>query len=131
MIEDDIDGLPDGISNDDIKNFDPYQADRPPREIGFAEETEQIFQHLRSRGDQRIGQYFINAIRSETGATEKEDIEQEIWNLEADRLLNIIESYESEGEKEEENQETECVACGDGVDSADELQEILENKGGE
>jgi len=119
-------------ANDDpigYDNFDSRKSDRPPREIGFAEEAEEIFEFLRSRGDQRIGQYLINAIRSETGVVEKEEIEQKLWSVEDNRLLELIKQYESDDE--EENQETECVACGDGVDSADELQEILEEKNGE
>ena len=30
-----------------------------------------------------------------------------------------------------EEQESTCIACGDGVDSADQLQELIEEKSGE
>jgi len=99
---------------------------------GFAEETEAIFQFIRDRGDQRIGQYLINAIKSETKVVGKEEIEQKIWGLNADRLLEILQSYESEdSENDEEGLKAECVACGDGVDSADELEKLLNEKNSE
>jgi len=55
------------VSND----FNPIDHARPPREEGFKEETEQIAEILHERGDQRIGQLIINAIRSQM-----EDVER-------------------------------------------------------
>jgi len=49
------------MSND----FDPLSADRPPRSEGYKEETKQLFDLIQEeRGDQRIGQFLINAVRS-------------------------------------------------------------------
>jgi len=118
------------IDFSDVDNFNPRKSDRPPRCIGFAEETEYIVTYLRDRGDQRIGQYIINAIRFETDAKTGEEIESRLWNVEADELLELIKEYESKDE-EKPDIDTDCVVCGDGVDSADELQNILEEKGGE
>ena len=45
------------------EDFDPRTSDRVSRERGFKKETEQIIYYLRNRGDQRIGQLLINAVR--------------------------------------------------------------------
>ena len=46
-------------------DYDPSEEHRPPREEGWKKETEQIIFQLRNRGDQRIGQQILNAIRNE------------------------------------------------------------------
>lgn len=43
--------------------FDPAEKNRPPRSEGYKKETEQIIYELRNRGDQRIGQLILNALR--------------------------------------------------------------------
>jgi hypothetical protein len=75
-------------------DFDPYKADRPPREEGWEQETEQIINLLRNRGDQRIGQLLINAVRKthhtydkDSPMSEKEIVEQILWDIEAPELL--------------------------------------------
>lgn len=93
------------------EDFEPYKADRPPREEGWEQETEQIINRLRNRGDQRIGQLLINAVRSsdkydkyqENGAfrTEKEMVEQILWNIEAPELLEGLKELKLfKGEKD-------------------------------
>lgn len=90
------------------KDFDPYEANRPPREEGWAEETEEIFDKIQNRGDQRIGQYLINVIRNtdkyeyvkrKTGYDDKQAVEQILWNIEAKELLEAIIKREKEREK--------------------------------
>lgn len=91
------------------KDFDPFEANRPPREEGWAEETQQIFDKIQNRGDQRIGQYLINVVRSsdrfETARLKsdkryQEVIESVLWSVEADELLEMVEEYEKEREKQ-------------------------------
>jgi len=81
-------------------SFDPRESDRPPREDGYAEETMLITEHLENRGDQRIGQYLINAVRQtkkyetmrKTGRfNDKEAVESILWDMEAPELLEAIE----------------------------------------
>lgn len=50
------------ISYEDY-GFDPMDKHRPPREEGWKKQTEQIIFQLRNRGDQRIGQLILNAVR--------------------------------------------------------------------
>jgi siroheme synthase (precorrin-2 oxidase/ferrochelatase) len=81
------------------KDFDPMKAERPPRE--------EVCRRLRERGDQHIGQYLINVV-SNTDRFEKvmdslsedfsrkEVIEQLLWNMEADELLEAIKKFDEE-----------------------------------
>ena len=92
--------------------FDPYQSNRPPRQEGWEEETEEIFDYLRERGDLRIGQYLINAVtcsdewemqQDMEDWSHKEIVENILWNIEASDLLQAIKDYEDRSE-EGENQ---------------------------
>jgi len=85
------------------EDFIPFSADRPPRSEGYKEETQQLFNLIQEeRGDQRIGQFLINAVRNSdkfkkinerTGANWHEDVEQVMWGLEAPGLLKMVEDY--------------------------------------
>lgn len=92
--------------------FDTY---RPPREEMYEEETEKVIEAIRNRGDQRIGQFILNLIRSEYDRDvfaeyDFEDVEnfedvrrkrrealremrseqfQKLWNIEDDELAEI------------------------------------------
>jgi len=77
--------------------------DGAPRSETAEEETEQIFEHLRNRGDLRIGQYLINAVsKSEkykrltqkTDKNHRADAEQVLWTMEAEELLEAIQTME-------------------------------------
>jgi len=100
------------------EEFQPT-SDRPPREKLYEEETEQIINKIRNRGDQRIGQLIINAISKSSDLPEppseeklekmkpedavkkieqyqkkrKGAIEQRIWSMEADTLLEYLENF--------------------------------------
>jgi len=91
-----------------------------PQNMATMEEFEELVELLRNRGDVKLGEFLYNALKEEYNDTGG------IAGLETSEMLEAVREYESE-----ENQETGCVACGDGVDSADELQEILAEKGGE
>jgi hypothetical protein len=73
-----------------MNDFDPMDADRPPRSEGWKNETEQIFNLIRSRGDQRIGQLLLNAVRSEHGDGSVEEAANALWKLEAPELLELL-----------------------------------------
>jgi len=85
------------------EEFDPMSADRPPRSEGYKEETEQLFELIQEeRGDQRIGQFLINIVRSsdrfekanETSENSfNEVVEHVLWNVEAPELLKMAEDY--------------------------------------
>lgn len=76
------------------EEFDPHEAGRDPRQEGYEEETEEIFEVIQNeRGDQRIGQFLINAVRSRYKLTDKETIEQKIWSMEAPQLLETVKNY--------------------------------------
>lgn len=46
--------------------FNPYNPQRTKtRAEAYEEQTEKITEYLQNRGDQRIGQYIINAVRTE------------------------------------------------------------------
>ena len=108
------------------KEFNPFDKAREPREKGWEEETEEIIEHLRNRGDQRIGQLLINAVKRDMKplerpekkkdieemtdkeaaeyieeidhfqAKEKARIEQKLWGVEADELLKMLKNLEAE-----------------------------------
>jgi len=84
-------------------SFDPYEHDRPPRSDGYEEETEKIIGYLRERGDQRIGQYLINAVRTTSvydrianspSYNHNEAVDQALWSIEAPELLEAIQKLE-------------------------------------
>ncbi|WP_049937217.1 hypothetical protein [Haloplanus natans] len=96
------------------EDYDPfeYRGDTGvPRQSGYEDETEEICRYiLEERGDQRIGQYLINAVRHsdewerleeqgrETSRSDKEKTESVLWNIEAPELLKAIEEFEGRGE---------------------------------
>lgn len=73
-----------------MNDFDPMEHDREPRSEGWKNETEQIFNLIRSRGDQRIGQLLLNAVRKEHGDGSVEEAANHLWNLEAPELLELL-----------------------------------------
>ena len=97
------------------KDFNPSESDRPPREDGWTEETEEICDRIRNRGDQRIGQLLINAVSHAVDSESHEDvesredvalasanrkaaIEQKLWNIEAPELLKLLRQQEARTE---------------------------------
>lgn len=106
------------------KEFNPFDNAREPREKGWDEETEKIVEHLRNRGDQRIGQLLINAVSKEVDTPERPErdkdiddmteeevsqhikniehhrneckakVEQKIWCIEADKLLKLLDQLQ-------------------------------------
>lgn len=70
-----------------------YSAERSPREDFWEEETEELCELLQNRGDQRIGQFILNTL-AENGITEKEEICNNLWNIEADELLELAKQLE-------------------------------------
>jgi len=102
------------------KEFNPIDNAREPREKGWEEETEKIIEHVRKRGDQRIGQLLVNAVSQEIEsldrperekdiedmtdaeaaeyiqklehhrAKEKAQVEQKLWGIEADKLAELL-----------------------------------------
>ena len=83
------------------RDFNPRESDRPPREDGWIEETEEICDRIRNRGDQRIGQYLLNALAID-GVTNAEEIKNRLWKIEALELLELLERLDEEvrGKKE-------------------------------
>lgn len=81
------------------ENFDPTKADRPPRQDGYIEETSKICELLKyERGDRRIGQLLINAVRNEieTGDVEEDNASRTVsylFNIEAPELLELLEKW--------------------------------------
>ena len=105
--------------------FNPTDHAREPREEGWEEETEEIIEHIRNRGDLRIGQLLINAVsrdlEHESPAEpekdvsemtyeeaeeyvrqlknhryrEKAKIEQKLWSIEADKLAELLNKGEN------------------------------------
>ena len=67
------------------------ESDRPPRSEGFQEETDRLKQLLDSRGDQRIGQLLINALSRDLDDVSKKAVEQRLWNIEDDNLVDAVE----------------------------------------
>lgn len=106
--------------------FDPREADRPQREDGYTEETMMIVEHIENRGDQRIGQLLLNAVRNVTELEEMPEMDKEpaemsdeelkeslkklrkikrrntktirdkLWNMEAPELLKALEKMEED-----------------------------------
>lgn len=83
-----------------MNDFDPTDHDRLPREEGYKAETRQIAEFIENRGDQRIGQLLINAVREtdqfdkimeKTEASFNEAAELVLWNIEAPELLKALE----------------------------------------
>lgn len=91
------------------EDYDPfeYQGDTPvPRQSGYEEETEEICRYIREeRGDQRIGQYLINALQfsdrwdeqADEDASSGESLYKILWDIEAPDLLKAIEEFEGRG----------------------------------
>jgi hypothetical protein len=77
------------------KDFNPTESDRPPREDGWIEETEEVCDRICNRGDQRIGQYVLNALATD-GVTNAEEIENRLWNIEAPELLELLQRLDEE-----------------------------------
>lgn len=84
-------------------DIDSFKNDGPPRSETTKEETEQIFEHLKNRGDLRIGQYLINAVcetdmysraLKQTGCNHHECIELVLYDMEAEELLEAIKKYD-------------------------------------
>jgi uncharacterized protein (DUF1015 family) len=73
------------------EDFNPMESDRPPRSEGFQEETDRLKKLLYSRGDQRIGQLLINAVSRDLDDVSKEAVEQRLWNIEDDNLVDAVE----------------------------------------
>jgi len=77
-----------------------------PRNTAYEEETKQIFEIIQEeRGDQRIGQFLINAVRSsrkfETVDNKndyqwQEVVELILWQTEAPELLEMLRDYSSD-----------------------------------
>lgn len=86
------------------KDFNPIKPNRKPREDGWSEETEEFYELLQERGDQRIGQLIINAIRERYGenapavssrgdmSEKKAFFHDRLWNMEAEELVRLIEN---------------------------------------
>ena len=74
------------------EGFNPMDSDRPPREDGYLKETQEICDHLHNRGDQRIGQLILNAVRSEYVDSSVEEAADALWSLEAPELLELLEN---------------------------------------
>jgi len=85
-------------------DFDPMDQERVPRSEGFEEETEEICQLIKNRGDQRIGQQIINAVyhtdklenikEHNQGLSHKEEVEIALWGIEAPELLEALQELE-------------------------------------
>lgn len=85
-----------------------FNQDTPVRCEAYEEETEEIFEYLRNRGDLRIGQFLINAVsktekfdkalemssRKNGSTNHHEIIEQVLWGMDAPELLEAIERME-------------------------------------
>lgn len=81
-----------------MSDFDPLETNREPREEGWEEQTKEICEHLKNRGDQRIGQFLINAVSQDVTAETPEEFDEKVkrrlWNLEAPDLLALLENFE-------------------------------------
>ena len=76
------------------EEFNPRDHERPPRSEGYREETEEICEIIKSRGDQRIGQLILNAVRAEYGDGSIMRASEHVWNLEAPELLDALKQLE-------------------------------------
>lgn len=104
------------------EDFNPIDHARPPREEGWEEETEKVFEAIRNRGDLRIGQLIVNAVREEVNCPDRPEkkeikdlddeeareymeelrmheekckaaIERKIWSIEADELAELLTDF--------------------------------------
>ncbi len=89
------------------EDFDPMESDRPPREYGYMKETQEICNRIHNRGDQRIGQYLLNAVRysiddevemwkGHEKISQQEKEQQVLWNIEAPELLEALRKFDDE-----------------------------------
>ena len=93
------------------ENFDPTDHHRQPRERGYKKETEQIIYRIRNRGDQRIGQLIINALRTHhedqiPDTKDMVDMDRDIREMsdeEAEKYLRQIERAETAQKAKIEN----------------------------
>lgn len=86
--------------NPEVTQYNPEKSDRLPRNIAETQEVDNLCEILQTeRGDQRIGQFIINAVRTRYGLTDKETIENRIWSMETTELLETLEGY-SQGDYE-------------------------------
>lgn len=79
--------------------FDPTDHNRPDREEGYKKETEQIIFELRNRGDQRIGQLILNAVRKHYSdkvpdPSEMVDFDKSVEDMSDEELENYLEKME-------------------------------------
>lgn len=81
--------------------FDPMDHNRPPRSEGWKNETEKIVNLIKSRGDQRIGQLILNAVRAEHGDGSIEEASKYLWNMEAPELLKLLKEIQNKTGEEE------------------------------
>lgn len=98
-----------------MSEFDPKERNRPPREEGWSEETEEICEIIKNRGDQRIGQLLSNAISQKVEFDDGSDaesleeaelvryknrakVESYLWNIEAPELLKLLEELNDQGD---------------------------------
>lgn len=75
------------------EDFDPRDHDRIDREEAYLEETMRVATQLLNRGDQRIGQLILNAVRAEYGEGRIEDAANALWEMEAPELLELLEDF--------------------------------------
>ncbi len=84
-------------------DFNPWKPDREPRSEGWSEETQKIVNHVKNRGDQRIGQFLLNAVTFDPrystimrreDINHKEAAESVLWEIEAAELLEAIEKMQ-------------------------------------
>lgn len=73
--------------------FNPVYDRRPPREEGWSEETERFKQLLDDRGDMRIGQLILNALRYNYDLDDAEDDVRILFNIEAPDLVDVVEAF--------------------------------------
>lgn len=86
-----------------IEEDDKPWMETDPREKLYKEETEQIIHAIRNRGDQRIGQFLLNAVNRKEHLQDMdvEDLDEarkkgrsqdwaRLWNIEAYELLELL-----------------------------------------
>jgi len=79
--------------------FDPSEPNRVPREEGYKKETEQIIFQLRNRGDQRVGQLILNAVRKYyddevPDPSEMVDFDKSVEEMSDEEMENYLEKME-------------------------------------
>jgi len=107
------------------EEFDPVDNARPPREEGWKEETEEVFEAIKNRGDLRIGQAIINAVSDEVNYPERPE-EKKITELNDEEVKEHIEKLRQHQEKRKAAIERKIWSI-----EADELAELLDNYIGE